>query len=478
MIVKNGIKFKYNIVFFKNKVINLKKSLVLGISASYRNRANTTDLLDIINGAETYLEMKERVDKLAKSKKISNTECILTSALFGASKHGADVEIMRLNDVFPSYEPFDSGEVKKEFYAAFERVDGLCIATPVYFGDRSSYVNNFFNLIRKKYGEYALDGKVVGVVSAGAKRNGGQETTNIYALYDCSQMGAITVSNGSPTSQYGGTAWAGDAGVASEDEFGMATSFGTGRNIVNVSALLHNSRGEKIKLRVGVLVSSDTQNGVVKDYLSSKLDAVTDENFSYELIDLPLFKINRCEGCTTCPYFAGESHEPKQYGCIQDDDVTKIHEKMINADAFILTGYQTELPREIIDVYQVFAERTRFMRRDNYQLAYTPLMTLGLEDQWAKSIFHLRVMTSFIRHNMAIIGPSTISRRTNGRILEDENVHEKISRFLGYSSRIVSSKRKFNIVGEDYVALGYGDFEGKVSDDLLKTRISKGKWLK
>jgi|Deesub1362A_J573_1020465.scaffolds.fasta_scaffold00708_18 multimeric flavodoxin WrbA len=459
----------------------MRKPLVLGIAGSNRSRANVEKLLDVILRAETYTEMQDEVNKLSKSKQLSNTECILASALFGAWKQGADIEILKLRDVFPPYEPFNPREIDKKFYEVFERANGICLSTPVYFGDRSSYINSFFSILNKVYGRYAMDGKVVGVVSSGAKRNGGQETTNIYTLYDCLRMGATVVSNGSPTSQYGGTAWAGDVGVASEDEFGMATSFGTGRNIAKALTLLQNQEKRNTKLRVGVLITSDTPHGILKNYLQKLLDSAEDAwDCEFNIIDLTSFKFKRCKACKTCPHLGDKKiYKPQQYGCIISDDLIELHRKIIKCDTFIIARYQNTIERDITDVYQVFIERFRFVRRDNYQLAFAPLTMLSIEDQWSKDLFFIRVVTSFIRHNMMIVGPPLVSITDNGRnIIENENLHFNLHRFLTYSSKIVMSKKKFKIKGENYIAIGYGDFEGKVAEDLFKTSISRGSWLR
>ena len=462
----------------------MKKPLVLGIAGSNRSKADIKKLIEIITSAESYSEMKKEVNKLAKLKKVSNTDCILTSALFGAYKYGAEIEILKLRDILPPYEPFDINDIKnkEELNDIFEEADGICISTPVYFGDKSSYINSFLNIIKNTYGDLALDGKVVGVISCGAKRNGGQETTNIYTIYDCLQMGAIVVSNGSPTSQYGGTAWAGDAGVASEDDFGMATSFGTGRNIARVLRLLHYG-DDKIKLRIGVIITSDTRNNTLKKYLYSILDSfIINNNYKFKFIDLTKYKLNRCKACTKCPIHddncKSDLNTIRQYGCLINDDLMEIHNEIINCDALLITGCSLPSNENVINVYQVFVERLRFVRRDNYQLVYTPFMTISLEHYLARSIFHLRAITSFIRHNMIVIGPPITSIIFKNNILNDEFSYDKISRFLNISSKIVSSKVKFNITGDDYIAIGYGDFEGKVSDDLFKTRVSNGNWFK
>ena len=88
-----------------------------------------------------------------------------------------------------------------------------------------------------------ISGKVGGVVSVGAKRNGGQETCNIFTMYDLLRMRCAVVGNGPKTSQYGGTVWAGDKGTIREDNYGIESCIATGMNVSRTAELV-NPGGE------------------------------------------------------------------------------------------------------------------------------------------------------------------------------------------------------------------------------------------
>jgi multimeric flavodoxin WrbA len=456
----------------------MNKVNVLGIAASHRNKAKREDILRIVKESKDFPEMVRKVNESAKNKNISNSECILTSSLFGAYTHNANVDLLRLNDCLPSIEPFKPEEINKDFFKKFESADGVCISTPVYFGDRSSYINSLYNELKRKYGELAFDGKVLGFVTVGAKRHGGQETTNIYSMYDSLNLGAMVVSNGPPSSQYGGTAWAGDAGVASEDDFGMATSFGTGRNIANVTTMIKNGFKDSFKKTIGIILTNDSIDGLLKNYFSNFIREFSDEGLDFLIIDLTEYRITRCKGCKKCPRFAGKPDiAPRQYGCITEDDMREVHSSLMKCDALILAGIESEaIP--VRDMYQIFIERTRFIRRDNFQLTYTPTLVMGFSDDWRSNILPLRTITSFIRHNVVHIGPPIYFDIRGGMVHPPGDLETVFERFISLSSKIISFKRTYNIQGEDYIAIGYGDFEGKYSEDLLKTRIEKGKWLR
>ena len=111
--------------------------------------------------------------------------------------------------------------------------DGLIVSGPVYFGDRGSLSQSFLELIQRDLElQDAVSGKLYAGIAVGAKRNGGQETTLIYQLFDFLSLGMLGVGNDSDTTaQYGGTGLAGDVGTMHADDYGLATSIGTGRRI-------------------------------------------------------------------------------------------------------------------------------------------------------------------------------------------------------------------------------------------------------
>ena len=125
-------------------------------------------------------------------------------------------------------------EKLEELYTKIAEADGVILSTPVYFGDRSSVANKFLQVTARKN---LLQNKIFGVASVGAKRNGGQETCNIYSMIETLNQGALVVGNGPPTSQYGGTAVGGDQGHVLEDESGIDTAFGVGMKVAHVSEM-------------------------------------------------------------------------------------------------------------------------------------------------------------------------------------------------------------------------------------------------
>jgi len=119
------------------------------------------------------------------------------------------------------------------------KVSGIIIGTPVYFGNMSSLCKAFLDRCIALYQpDFALSGKVAGVVAVGGSRNGGQEATiqSVQMSLFCHEM--ILVGNGRPSSRLGGTVWSGIKGGVLEDEFGMTTTKALGRRVAEVALRL------------------------------------------------------------------------------------------------------------------------------------------------------------------------------------------------------------------------------------------------
>ncbi len=88
------------------------------------------------------------------------------------------------------------------------RVAGIIIGTPVYFGNMSALCKAFLDrCIELRKNNFALSGKVAGVLAVGGARNGGQELTirSVQTALMCQEM--IIVGDGRPTGHFGATLW-------------------------------------------------------------------------------------------------------------------------------------------------------------------------------------------------------------------------------------------------------------------------------
>jgi multimeric flavodoxin WrbA len=135
--------------------------------------------------------------------------------------------------------PLEPGE-RDDFPAVVAKlsepqVAAIVIGTPVYFANMSSLCKAFIErcmVFRKN--NFALSGKVAGVVAVGAARNGGQELVirSVQASLMTHEM--LVVGDGRPTSHFGGTLWNDGKDDISKDEFGVSTAQNLGRHIARV----------------------------------------------------------------------------------------------------------------------------------------------------------------------------------------------------------------------------------------------------
>jgi len=117
-------------------------------------------------------------------------------------------------------------------------VGGIIIGSPVYFSNMSSLCKAFLDrCIAFRKNDFALSGKVAGVIAVGGARNGGQELTvqSIQAALLC--QGMILVGSGKPTARIGATLWSQDGEIA-KDEFGLSTAKDLGRHVAEVALRL------------------------------------------------------------------------------------------------------------------------------------------------------------------------------------------------------------------------------------------------
>ena len=120
------------------------------------------------------------------------------------------------------------------------KVAGIIVGTPVYFANMTSLCKAFLErcgVFRKK--NFALSGKVGGVLAVGGVRSGGQELTiqTVQAALMCQEM--VVVGDGRPTGHFGARLWnMGDDDI-SQDEFGLSTAKNLGRHVAEVALPLN-----------------------------------------------------------------------------------------------------------------------------------------------------------------------------------------------------------------------------------------------
>jgi len=296
-----------------------KRPLLLLLGGSIKSKGTQEVVVDRARKLKTEDDLREYTERILREGKLCNSERGLMNAAWGTKDYDIDVKYVKLNH---SFLPDGSQRNTEEILQEVKKADGIIFGTPVYFGAWSSLCQDLLEQIK-----YDLFPKVVGFVVSGAKRNGGHETTIVFAGIDLMDKGAIVVNDGYPISQFGGCVWAGLVGHSAEnDDFGIRTSIGVGKRVSETALIL----------KAG------------------------DYNVEVKRTEWPLKgNFSRCRACDVCPN-PEAAERGDDYKCRNfDDDMHKVHPQIVGSNLIIPNGYDLK-----------FEERTRYLRRDNYRLTY------------------------------------------------------------------------------------------------------------
>jgi multimeric flavodoxin WrbA len=198
-----------------------RKVKILGISSSPRAGKNTSTALGVC------LRAADETDSSVETEQIE----LAGLHINGNVAAGIDLPPGEKDD-FPALVP----------KLTDPDVRGIIIGTPVYFGNMSSLCKAFLDrCIVLWQDDFALSGKVAGVVAVGGSRNGGQEVTiqSVQVSLLCQEM--ILVGNGRPGPRLGATVWSGAQGGVLKDEYGLTTAKALGRRVAQVALRLARS---------------------------------------------------------------------------------------------------------------------------------------------------------------------------------------------------------------------------------------------
>lgn len=425
---------------------------------------------------EPFDEIYKRLRKLRGERGLSNSEAALAAAMWGAIQEGAEATHVSLASHFPVAGAGRNLDVLREQILA---ADVLLISGPVYFGDRGSLAQSFFELLLSDDTlAQACKGKLYAGIAVGAKRNGGQETTLIYQMLDMVNLGFLAVGNDSDTTaQYGGTGVAGDVGTFQKDDYGINTCIGTGRRAAKVADLLSLGRDPEVQLadplKVQLWVLQDTQDKLGLGYFEKWAKAVSeksDEPVEFEIIEFSDEEIVRCIACDVCPISVGPTEE---YRCIittAKDVFVQKHKKLIEADAVLLCAYSPEDKKRLTSVYQKFIERTRYLRRDNYALGDLLCAPFVISELSARQNLHLRMLTSGIRHHTVLHRP-IIGMIHEGTLLTFDKIVETGLDFVKEAKSLTLGRYvKGHSTSQIYNPVGYEVSAAKAREDNLNGR--------
>ncbi len=456
---------------------------ILILSGSIRSTQNNLDkikkLSDRTSNIEEYAALcKEDVKQGAT---YCNSDILVGAALLAIRLQGGNSLGFSLANLFSKSENMTDDKDGKyisdniavdsiELQSLLTKIDecvGIVLVTPVYFGDRSSVANKLIQLAGK-YG--FLKNKVFGAATVGAKRNGGQETAALYCLFEALSYKALIVGNGPPTSQYGGTAIGGHRGTVANDEWGLTTTFGVASRVSQVGMMCkstHTSSKTKT-VRILILVTIDDSNRTLLKTVEQYISKLQSESpgTEFKVVDAIKLKIYRCIGCKHCPGSGIISNSQtlstnNHASCIiknKDDDMHLIQKELIQADGILIAGLNIQNAIDINYRYQVLIERTRYIRRDNFELSNKLISSFTLHEVGAmvNQLHHVKTVTAYIRHNVVMCSPVEIYTHNGQVLLEGDNAFRQ---FIRWASILKDGRKNIELKPPEYVTSGIGGYE-------------------
>ena len=466
---------------------------VLVLGGSIRARvSNRGPIVELATGAADLEDYRKRAgDFIDAGGVLGNSEIIAGASIVGAAAEGAEVDYFPLIHLFPPKdEPVVELKADEEMFAltkmdtldidpgpfqemadSLAQSQGVVLSTPVYFGDRSSVANKFLQIGSVRG---LLHDKAMGMVSVGAKRNGGQETTNIFGLFEAVTQGALGVGNGPPTSQFGGTAKGGQMGHVLEDDWGLETALGTGRRIAQVAKILSHAaarpdEAQAEKVKVAIFVAIDTKEKMLRHYIDdlTRQAAQAMPWVEFTVQDLIDHRIYRCLGCNTCPKNK-DTPGVRPHCVIKDptDYLETLRDILHESDAAVIAGLNLLDPQRLIFRYQVVTERMRYMRRNNFEFTNMPFTGLCYHEFGAtiNPIHSLKTLVSYLRHNTIIHKPVEVFEH-QGKLIESGL--DALKQFCHTARRIKVGKRSLKFDKPIYVP--HGEAAGYQHPDESRT---------
>ena len=187
------------------------------------------------------------------------------------------------------------------------------------------------------------------------------------------------------------------------------------------------------RLKIGFLVLQK-YNSKEQNYLSELIDRHKEDIKPY-IFDVANSYIEPCLACRYCPTRFGDDQE---YRCAirnESDFFVQNHKELVSMDAIVPVVFSPQDKRMISSQYQTFIERTRYLRRSDYIFSNVPFMPLIFEEMNANQNFHMRLITSFIRHETVALRP-TVALLHQEKIINEDYVQNNFSGFIEKAKKI------------------------------------------
>jgi multimeric flavodoxin WrbA len=321
--------------------------------------------------------------------------------------------------------------------------EALLLASPVYFGSISPTLNSLMQKVSEDP-MTDLTTKSAGSIAVGTQRNGGQETAieDLWRWY--LDRNISFVGNGPVTSQYGGTAWGGARMSARRDVYGISTTEGAGKTLVQDALLRSTGKtltnaldggrtggsnepvlatnaseyvtpcrflffsdqalpdGNVLEMMKGI---EDASKEFERDSgLGSKVAATID----FLSLEDQVTNVKDCAACAICP--PGNKKIPGVYSCIYNDDLNKNFSRFFEASAIICSTHD-KFGLTPPDYWKVL-NRMRPVRRNDYM--FTGKVGSVVYKSSPGSQIALKWL---IRNNMTILSSSRENHYEFGKLL-------------------------------------------------------------
>jgi multimeric flavodoxin WrbA len=200
---------------------------VLGLNCSPRENSNSGIMLE-----ESFTRLHEKYAGEVETEIVAlrdlHVEPCKACNICGKTKDGKLIPCVRVDED-------DVQMVLDKMVAS----DGICVATPVYFGLPSDLFAKFVMRTRPlRHQDFLLANRVVGVMATAGRRSGGAETTIIATWLPFVRNGCLVVGNGDGTCQFGAYGWAGARGHIRTDEWGMEQGFQVAERVFTVAKVV------------------------------------------------------------------------------------------------------------------------------------------------------------------------------------------------------------------------------------------------
>jgi multimeric flavodoxin WrbA len=247
------------------------------------------------------------------------------------------------------------------------------------------------------------------------------------------------------TSQYGGTGHGGDIGTLYKDSYGLETAMGTGRRIGDLVRRLSYERELSDSVNVLFLILQDRHHEAqtrIKNLLNAykrSTPSTINAGVNATVVDITEKRIQRCLACDFCPTHIDVD---EVYRCIiksSQDSMQELHQDLLHHDVIIPVVFSANDTSQIVNNYQTFIERTRYLRRGDYVFSNQLVAPLTFEEIGVRENYSMRMMTSMLRHHTVMSRPM-IGHVYNGEVLNQGQIEHEFRTLIAQAKRLTAAR--------------------------------------